>query len=325
MTLLKHLLRKGIIGLRSARGRDTMMFLLFLVISVILWSVLSLNEEEQYDVRLPLRITHVPDSVTLISPGPDALSVSLRGKGTQMLKMSMGQVPSVNVDFRAFRSHDVLHLTSTDLKGLVRNATGGAQVSVVYPDSLSLPFTTHAGFKVPVTPDYKVTAGPQAALLGRPRLSTDTVGVFTTGAALPDNFEAVTTEPIRLLGLDQTTTRRVKLIGPAGSRVIPDSIDITFEVEPLIFKSRKVVIEPVNVPSDVKLITFPAQIDVFYMVPMSQYNNLDTRFRVVADYGSIKPASGSKNVKLQLVNVPEKLQNVHLSADSAEYIIETHH
>ncbi len=312
--------KKSIIALRSARGRDTMMFLLFLLISVILWSVLSLNEEEQYDVRLPVKITHVPDSVTLISPGPEALSVSIRGKGTQFLKMVMGQTPTVNIDFRAFRSNSTLHLTSTDLKGLVRNATGSTQVNVVYPDSLSLPFTSHGGFRLPVSVDYKVTAGPQSALLGRPRLSGDTVGVFTTGSAIPENFTAVTTEPIRLLGLDGTTTRRVKLLGPPGSRVIPDSIDITFEVEPLIFKSRKVVIEPINVPDNIKLITFPAQIDIFYMVPMSQYQSADNRFRVVADYKSINP--GSKNVKLQLKNVPDKYQNVHLSADSAEYIIE---
>ncbi|MDE6198105.1 MAG: hypothetical protein K2F91_09615 [Muribaculaceae bacterium] len=322
MPSIKQRLTKSIIALRSSRGRDTMMFLLFVGISAILWSVLSLNEEEQYDVRLPLKITHVPDSVTLISEGPDALSVSLRGKGTQMLKMSMGQVPTVNIDFRAYRSHDQLHLTSTDIKGLVRTATGGAQVSVVYPDSLSLPYTTHGGFRVPVTADFKVTAGPQSSLAGRPRLSADTVGVFITGAALPDNFEAVTTEPIRLIGLDETTTRRVRLIGPAGSRIIPDSIDITFEVEPLIFKSRKVVIEPVNVPENIKLITFPAQIDVFYMVPMSQYRISDNRFRVVADYRTIR--TGSKNVKLQIKNVPDKFRNVHLSADSAEYIIERH-
>ncbi|MCM1065977.1 MAG: hypothetical protein NC418_00195 [Muribaculaceae bacterium] len=298
-----------------------MMFLLFVVISAILWSVLSLNDERQYDVRLPMKITNVPDSVTLIYPGPEALSVSLRAKGTQVMKMSVGRMPTVNVDFRAFRSEGTVHLTSTDLKGLVRNATGGSQVSVVYPDSLSLPYTTHAGFRLPVRLDYKVTAGPQVALVGHPRLSFDTVAVYTTGA-LPDGVEAVTTEPIRLLGIDKNTSRRVKLIGPAGSRVIPDSIDVTFEVEPLIFKSRKVVIEPVNVPEGTKLITFPAQIDVFFMVPAGGYRPGENHFRVVADYRTIK--KGSKNVKLSIKNVPARFQNVHLSADSAEYIIERH-
>ncbi len=315
--------RKVLVALRSQRGRDAMMFMAFVVISAVLWGVLSLNEEEQYDVRMPLRITHVPDSVTLISKGPQTLSVSLNAKGTQLIKMSVGDMPTVNVDFRAFRSGNTLRLSSADLKGLVRNAAGGAQVNLVSPDTLTIPFTTHAGFRLPVEADYKVTAGPQAALIGRPRLSADSVLVYTADNDLPDHYRSVSTEPIRLNDLEQTTTRRVRLLGPKGARVIPDSIDITFEVEPLIFKSRKVVIEPINVPSDIKLITFPAQIDVFYMVPLSEYKSGEGHFRVVADYRTIK-RDESTNVKLQLLNVPPKFQNVYLSADSAEYIIERH-
>lgn len=123
--------------------------------------VLSLNEEEQSDVRMPLKITHVPDSVTLISSGPDALSVSLRAKGTQLLKMSFGGAPSVNVDFRAYSRNGMLQLNNADLKALVRTAAGGSQVSVVYPDTISLPFTTHRGYMLPVKADYKVTPAPR--------------------------------------------------------------------------------------------------------------------------------------------------------------------
>ncbi|MBD5233371.1 MAG: hypothetical protein HDS65_04235 [Bacteroidales bacterium] len=320
---LSRIYRKFIVALRSQKGRDAMMFMAFVVISAILWGVLSLNEEEQYDVRMPLRITHVPDSITLISKGPEALSVSLNAKGTQLIKMSIGDMPTVNVDFRAFRSGNAMRLSSADLKGLVRNATGGSQVNLVSPDSLVIPFTTHAGFRMLIEPDYKVMAGPQAALVGRPRLSADSALVFTADNVIPDNVHTVTTEPVRLTDIEETVTRRVRLIGPKGSRVIPDSIDITFEVEPLIFKSRKVVIEPVNVPDDIKLITFPAQIDVFYMVPLSEYKSGESHFRVVADYRTIK-RNESTNVKLQLLNVPPKYQNVYLSADSAEYIIERH-
>ena len=319
----RSFVRYCLIALRSPRGRDTMMFLLFVVISCILWAVLSLNDEKQYDLHLPMRITNVPDSVTLISPGPEALSVSLRAKGTQLMKMTVGRMPTVNVDFRAFRSDGTVHLSATDLKGLVRNATGGSQVSMVYPDSLSLPYTTHKGIRVPVRLDYKVTAGPQSALTGRPRLSADSVLLYTAGSA-PDRADAVSTEPIHLLGIDKNTTLRVKLMAPRGTRLIPDSIDVTFEVEPLIFKSRKVVIEPINVPEGTKLITFPAQIDVFFMVPVSGYRQSDNHFRVVADYRTIRQGTGSRNVKLSLINVPSNFQNAHLSADSAEYIIERH-
>ncbi len=321
MSRIKALIEKVNLALRSPRGRDAMMFFVFIIISTILWMVLSLNGDKQYDVRMPVRITHIPDSVTLISKGPDALGVSLTSKGTQVIKMALGNTPTVNVDFRAFRSGNALHLTSTDLKGLVRNASGGSQVSVVYPDTLSIPFTTHEGFKLPIVADYKVSAGPQSTITSRPRLSADSARVYMAANELPESFNSITTEPIRLLGIDETVHRRVKLLGPVGSRIIPDSIDIIFEVERLIFKNRKVVIEPINVPKGIKLITFPAQTEVHYMVPMSLYRQSDAHFRVVADYHTISP---SGKVKLTITNVPDQFHNVSLATDSAEYIIERH-
>lgn len=320
---LGQILGRVVAAVRSRRGRDALMFLLFVGISAILWLVLSLNEEEQFDVRLPVRISHVPDSVTLISPGPEALNVSLRARGTQVLKMLLGDMPTVNVDFRAYRSSGMLHLNSTELKALARTASGGSQVSVVFPDSIAIPYTTHPGLYLPVKVDYRVTTGPQAALQGRPRLSVDSVHVYMApNVEMPDNLADISTEPIRLSGINETTTRRVRLVGPAGARIIPDSVDVSFQIEPMIFKSRKAVIEPVNVPAGAKLITFPAQVDVFYMVPMSDYAKSDPRFRIVADYGGINHDNPTRMMKLSLRDVPANLQNVHLSTDSAEYNIE---
>ena len=313
--------RRVVALLRSQRGHNALVFFAFLAVSAILWLVLALNEEEQCDLRLPVRLTHVPDSVTIISPVPEFISVSAQTRGTQLLKLNYGNPPTVNIDYRAYRSRDAVRLRDTDLKALVRATLGGATVMIVSPDTLNLAYTSRPGIKLPVVVDYKVTPGPQATLVGRPKLSVDSVAVVSL-RRLPDNVEAVTTEPIRLAGLNESVTQRVKLISPSNSRVIPDSVDVTIDVERLILKTRRVVIEPTNVPADCKLITFPAQIDVLYMVPMSAYKTSDPHFRVIADYKTIKPDAATHNIKLRLTDVPTNLQNVHLSADSAEYIIE---
>ncbi len=322
MERFKVFLQRIVALMRSQRGRDVAMFLIFVVNSAILWIVLTLNEEEQHDFRMPLTITQVPDSVTLVSKGPEALSVNLRCRGTQLLKMTLGS-PEVQVDFRVYRKDGLIRVSNTELKALVRNAAGGSQVNLVYPDTLQLSYTSHAGHKLNVRPDYKVTAAPQSSLVGRPKVVPDTVMFYiANGESVPDNYNRICTEPLRLVGLKQTTTRRVKLVTPPNTRAIPDSVDITFEVEPMIFKSRKVVIEPINVPSNIKLITFPAQIDAFFMVPMSAYASGNTNFRVVADYSTINILSSSNKIKLDLADVSDKLYNVRLSTDSAEYIIE---
>lgn len=318
---IKSLIERVVDLGHSRYGKDTLMFLIFLAVSTILWFVMSMSDEEQFDMRLPVQITHVPDSVTLISPGPEALSVSVTTHGTQKLRLQFSHAPTVNVDFRAYRSKGRLLLSSADLKALVRSATDGSQVGVVIPDSINIPYTTHPGYRLPLRLDSKVTTGPNASIIGRPRMSTDSVRVyFPGGKTLPQNLRYLTTEPLRLTDVGASFTRRVRVIPPAGARVVPDSVSVSYDVEPLIIKHRKVVIEPVNVPSGVKLITFPAQIDVYYMVPMSLYATTNPRFRVQADYRLVSPSS--KKLRLRLSDVPDELVNVHLSADSAEYIIE---
>lgn len=307
--------------LHSQQGHNAVVFFVFLIVSTILWMVLAFNEEEQCDVRLPVRLTHVPDSVTVISPLPEAISVSAVARGTQLLKLSYGNPPQVDIDFRAFRQRDAIRLSTTDLKAIARAAIGGATVMIVSPDTLNLAYTSKPGLLMPISVDYKVTPGPQATITGRPKLSADSASIYSL-RRLPDNVESISTEPIRLDGLNESVTQRVKLVSLSNSRVIPDSVDVTFEVERLILKTRRVVIEPTHVPSDCKLITFPAQIDVFYMVPMSSYKNSVPHFRVIADYQTLDLDNGSHNIKLRLVDVPDNLHNVHLSADSAEYIIE---
>ena len=319
MTGLRENMRHIFVVLRSPKGHDIGMFCIFVAISAILWGVLALNEEEQRDIRIPVRLTHVPDSITMLARGPESINASVLVRGSQLLKMSMSS-PSLNVDYRVYRQGDHVFLSNADLKALVRNTTGSSQVAVLYPDSISIPFTANPGVRVPVDVDYDVSAGPRSAMVGRPRLSADSVEVFTAGGT--HSIRSVRTEPIVIAGLDGRVTRRVRLVAPSGARLIPDSVDVTFEAEPLIIKTRKVVIEPVNVPEGTRLITFPAQMTVTYMVPMSSYTSTDPRFRVVADYRKINRSNGSNMMKLSIVDVPRGLRNVFLANDSAEYIIE---
>ena len=49
--------------------------MVFVAIAAALWCVMTLNEESTYDLRVPVRLTHVPDSVTVISDIPDKVQV----------------------------------------------------------------------------------------------------------------------------------------------------------------------------------------------------------------------------------------------------------
>lgn len=309
--------------MHSRRGHDFLVFLAFLCASTVLWFVMTLNDEVQCDVRLPFQLSNVPDSVTLINEPPATVAISMRAQGSQRLKLAFTNPPTVTADFRLYRSRNSVKLSNTDMKALARTALGGASVLLVSPDSLTVNYTTSAGILLPVAVDYSVTTGPKSVLVGTPQLSVDSVRVFSCNR-ISSRVVNVSTQPINLSGINEVTKQRVALMAPAGTRVIPDSVDVTFKVEPLILKTRKVAIETMNVPAGMRLITFPATVNVRYLISQSDYvnENYEAKMRVIADFALIDHTGATRNMRLRLRDVSPGLHSVQLESDSVEFIIE---
>lgn len=134
----------------STRGKEVLLFLLFLMISYIFWLLLTLNNEMQEDIDVPIEIVEIPDSVTVISGIPDALKVSVRDKGSSLMKYRMGGIKPMKINWNDYSSaKNKFLLNKADLGAKLRDYFGtGSQIVTILPDSLSLNYTTSPGRKV---------------------------------------------------------------------------------------------------------------------------------------------------------------------------------
>ncbi len=306
--------------LQTQSGRNLLTFLAFLALSAILWAVLVLNEDVQHDIRCQVKISHKPDSVTIISELPEAINVSVRTHGSQILKQKFMGAPTVDIDFRTFHRGNRLSLGETELRGLVRTMLGSdAQVLNVTPDSINLLFTDRPPVTLPVSIDAKISTSAQYTLSQAPTTLIDSVEVYSI-KPLPLHTNTIYTEPIIYSHLDHSEKIRVKLIAPPNSRVVPDETEVDIKIESMISKTRKVLVRVVNTPAGISVTTFPALVEVTYMVPMGLYNEVQPEFVVEANYKDISPSRNK--LPLQLTHVPKELRNVYLITDSVDYIIE---
>lgn len=310
--------------LRTPRGRNFLTFMAFLGISTVLWFVLVINDEVQRELRCGVKITNKPDSVVIISDLPEAINVSVRAKGSILLKHDYSGAPTVAIDFQTFRSGNRITLGATEMRGIVRTLFGASsQVLNVAPDSINLLFTTRKPLRLPVKVDAKVSVSPQCTMAGPIVPLIDSVDIYSV-RPISSNIKYIYTEPIRYDNLDRSEIVNVKLIAPSpDTRIIPGHIDVKIPIESLISKSRKVMVTPVNVPSSITMSTFPPMVEVNYMVPMSLYNEIKPDFIVEADYNDIRK-SNSNMIPLKLRHLPAEFQNVYLAIDSVEYVIERH-
>ena len=118
------------------------------------------------------------------------------------------------------------------------------------------------------------------------------------------------------------TLRRKVTIAPINNAVVePRAIDIMAPIEKLTTQTRSVKIAVRNAPAGVKMLLFPSDVDITYRSPVSR-NSDDASITAVVDYNSI--VTGSNKLKVMIGEMPAVYQDVKLSHDSVEYIIEKH-
>lgn len=318
----KEYYQKAKEGLRSTTGRNVLTFLVFLLISTIFWFLMALNDEVQHDYQIPLTLEEFPKGVTVISGNVPTINVTVKDKGSALSKFSFGNTPELKIRYSDFsrQPDNTLLLSEAQLNSSLRGIFGtSAQIIATRPDSLHLVYTTNPGIPVKVVLDAEVTPLPQYELFGAPRLSQDSVMLYSN-LKERTRIHQLSTVPISLSQLSDTTTVEARIDVPEGMRAIPATIKVTFPVEPLVSKKRQVKVEVIGAPAGIKLITFPASIEISYLLPKSLYSQPNTPLRAVVNYTDV--ASGNKTIPIEIVDIPSYYKGVRSSVQEVEYLLE---
>lgn len=299
---------------------DSLVFLIFVATSTLIWYLLALNDSAQDNFSVRVSITNVPDSVTFISDIPDKFHVGLRDKGT-VLWRNHYRHPVLSINFKDYAENGELRFTKADLSTSLKNIFGSSStITSVSIDSLRLDYTTNKGKKVPVVIESNIMAASGSVIDGNLKISPASVLVFGDAAVL-DTITHVTTELLALKDLSETTTVKVGFRKIRDAKIVPSKVDVTVPIEPLVKKESMITITPVNVPEGESLLLFPSKVPVDYYVAMRRLSDDDDpSIELQVDYNDLH---GSRSTKLhvRVISYPERLQNLSLKRDSVEYTI----
>ena len=309
-------------AVHSSRGKDVLLYLMFVCVAFVFWALLSLDSEIQRDYEVPFELTDVPDSVTVIGKMPSNLSVTVQGKGSQLIRFSWGRMPQLKVRFDENVSQsNLFSLSRQKLDTRLRDYFGqSVQITSVRPDSIHVEFTSSPGVKLPLKINADVHPNLQCIISGLVTANVDSVMVYGVNG-VPASLTEIETIPFSRSDLSDTIRVDVGVKPVAGLRIIPDKVTVTVPVEPLIAKTRSVPLDKVGLPANTGLITFPSRVSVNYLVPMSEYN-AELPIRAYVDYAHINPVT--QKVRVMLSAQPSVCYNVTVTPDSVEYIIEQH-
>lgn len=307
--------------LRSSRGKDILIFLLFLGVSYVFWIIMTLNDDMQRDTRVRLEITDVPEGYAFVSEPPPFLQVGIRDKGTVLANYTIGGGRTLKINYSDLtfdESKDRVTLTEQQLNSRLRSLFDPTtQIVSIRPDSLSLIVTDRAPNAARVVADVEATAASQFVISGPITVTPDTVKVYSA-RHLRIRPHVVKTAKITRSELKDTLCLEVRLMPEPGTRMEPSKVLVTVPVEPLISKNREVSVQLVHAPGNDAVVLFPSRVRVSYLLPMSLYNSENNVVTVTADYSQHHDGK----MPLAIGALPDYYRGVELSTDSVEYLIE---
>lgn len=306
---------------RSSRFRSILTFMIFVGIAAMFWIVLTLNDSVQDGCVVNVKIFNKPDSVTFISEVPKNIHVEVKDKGSSLMRTMWMKTPTLNLNFRELADNGQFICSRSDMMAALKETFGiTATILSTSIDSLRLVYTDRPGKSIPVVVSVHADARAGYVVYGNP--VSDPVRVTAYGPReILDTLTRVFTKPYRESDLSETKIFFADLKSIRNVRLIPSSVKVSVNVEPLVAKEEMVPVVAENVPVDENLLLFPSNVRVSYFVPMSEFSSDKKPVRVVVDYDDLALHMGER-LPLRLESVKGvNAVNPKLHTDSVEYTL----
>lgn len=307
--------------MRGSQGfRNFVLFLAFVLVSTLFWLILKLNDSVTRTFDVALKVENVPDTVTFITDPPAEFHVTLRDKGTNILRSGIVRKPQMSLNFRDFADKGIFRVSQADLMSSLKARFGNAaQITALSLDSLNLTYTTSKGKRVPVVVVADVTSAP-GSVISEPPTAMQRSAMIYSNSSITDTITRVYTEKILRRNLSETTEIEVKLRPIASVKIVPSSVKVKIPVEPLVKKESMVTVHAENVPEGESLLLFPSKVQVVYYVPMTLFSSDLIPLDVTVDYRDVKRTSGDR-IPVKLKSAADYVASPELHIDSVEYTL----
>lgn len=296
-------------------------FAVFVGISAMFWLILTLNDSVEDGCIVNVKITNKPDSITFISEVPKTIHVEVNDKGSSLMRTMWMKTPTVNLNFRNLADQGQMICSRSDMMAALKE-TFGSNATIISSsiDSLRLIYTDRPGKSIPVVVAVKASAKAGYAVYGQPTSEPSRVTAYGPREII-DTLTRVFTKSYVESDLSESRSFQSELKSIPGVRLIPGSVQVNVNVEPLVAKDDIVAVVAENVPHDENLLLFPSNVRVSYFVPMSEFSDDKKAVRVVVDYNDVAAHMGGR-IPLRIEPVKGiYVVNPRLHSDSVEYTL----
>ena len=311
-------------------SKNVGVFLIFLLLSSVFWLLNQLEENYVTTVAYPVKYTNPPPKKVFVGELPSRVNLEIEGDGFKLLEYKIGkEIMPIELDINSYaltpndkQGRLNYYITTNSVKTQISQQLGSSvRILDISPDSLFFAFAESSNRKVPVKPDLSYELGTQLMLKGGMELSPDSITISGPDKII-DTINSVNTkkEEIGVINKDFSFITGIEKI---HTRVdySTKQVRVFIPVERFTEGRLEKAINVKNEPDSIQVRTFPKNVNITYLVGLSNYDKIIPQlFKVSVNYSQVK--EGKKRLDVYVEKAPEYLKSYSYSPESVDYIIE---
>lgn len=302
------------------RIEETGLFIIFLLLSSLIWLVYSMDK--YYHISLPVKVIYknLPAARSLGMDTPDTMVISGKAKGFYLLRQwNKKSTTFITLDFA--NSASKKSIGSSELLAMIDAQLPAIRVEDVFPEMVLLSNESRKKAKIPL--DYSSAFSFYSPYAMKSlSLEPDSITI-TASAAILDTILSWPLLPSATKDIkgDMKGYLMTAKSNSPNISLSHDSVQYSLKVDEMVEENLDIKIITKNVPDNVKVVIYPAKVNLTYQRLLSSSQSFTQEdFSVVADFQVADLKNGSQ-LPLKITRKPTGVGRTSLQPSIIDYII----
>ncbi|MDR0349874.1 MAG: YbbR-like domain-containing protein [Tannerella sp.] len=322
---------KSIIGkirgfFHQQKWKEYMIFLFFVLLSLGLWYLQSLQQEYEIEIEIPVKYKNTPANMILTENNPKTIVAKIKDKGTVMLNyIWMHTFSPVEIDMKSAESGES-QVTALSRRAIEANISrqlfSSTSLISFEPQIIQVEYTELKSKELPVRIDIDLSMKPGFQLADSIKVVPEKAFAHAGNTVL-DSLFVLKTVHKEIKNLDKLTEVVVRLQPVNGVRMEPNEVKLIIPVEEFTEKRFTLPVLCTDIPDNYVLRTFPASVEIICNIPMSKFKDLsENDFEILIPFREFEENQSAGELLIHLEKKPDWISTPVISPNTIQFIIE---
>lgn len=298
-------------------------FLLFLFLSFLFWTLIKLSKEYISDVEFSLVYIDVPKNKLIQNEPVGEVKLTLKTTGFKLLRYGFAEksLEYTLTEIDRKRGSEYYSETSSNTNFLQAQLSAETVVLNIEPDTLFFDLGVRKSKQVDVVSQVDFDFKTGFNFVEPYQMNPSTITISGPEKVI-DTISEVVTEKITFSDLSASFERQVNVVAPNQAvETSEKAVSITGMVDKITDGSFTIPFEVINLPRDYLISTYPKEVKVIYQVALKDFNKIpENSFRVQCDYRQTEENNLDYLIP-QVVEKPEIIFDVKVVPNKIEFLI----